>query len=87
MDTNTLEELRSEIDRVLRHPHQLKPNLRREESKAIKQLEADKDCMVLTMEKVVELVVIDKSDYIKKARELLDDTNTNRTFGLTLPTN
>ena len=59
-------------------PHQLKPNLKKEEIKAMKQLKADKDCMVLTAEKGVALVVIDKSHYIKKAKELLEDTNTYR---------
>ena len=41
---------------------------------------ADKDHMVLTTDKSVVLVVMDKSDYIKKAKELLDDTNTYRTI-------
>ena len=36
--------------------------------------------MVLTADKGVALVVIDKSDYIKKAKELLQDTNTYRTI-------
>ena len=80
LDINTVEELRSDIYRVLRQPHQLKPNLRKEEIKAIKQLKADKDCMVLTTDKGVALVVMDRSDYIKKAKELLDDTNTYRTI-------
>ena len=75
-----MEELRSDIYRVLRHPHQLKPNLRREEIKAIKQLKADEECIVLTADKGVALVVMDRSDYIKKAKELLDDTNTYRTI-------
>ena len=80
LDTNTAEELRSDIYRVLRHPYLLKPNLRREEIKAIKQLKADKDHMVLTTDKGLTLVVMDRSDYIKKAKELLDDTNTYRTI-------
>ena len=68
------------IYRVLRQSHRLKPNLRKEEIKAIKQLKADKDHMVLTADKGVALVVMDRSDYIKKAKELLDDTNTYRTI-------
>ena len=40
LDTNTVEELRSEVYRVLRQPHQLKPNLKKEEIKAMKQLKS-----------------------------------------------
>ena len=62
LDSNTVEELRSDIYRVLRQPHQLKTNLKKEEIKAIKQFKADKDCMVLTTDKGVALVVMDRSD-------------------------
>ena len=48
--------------------------------KAMKQLKADKDCMVLTTDKDVALVIMDRSDYIRKANELLDDTSTYRTI-------
>ena len=75
-----MEELRSDIYRALRQPHQLKPNLKKEEIKAINQLKADKDHMVLTADKGVALVVMDRSDYTKKAKELLEDTNTYRTI-------
>ena len=36
--------------------------------------------MVLTTDKCVALMVMDRSDYTKKAKELLDDTNTYRTI-------
>ena len=80
LDANTVEELRADIYRVLRHPYQLKPSLSRDELKAMKQLKADKDCMVLTADKAVALVIMDRRDYIRKARELLDGTNTYRTI-------
>ena len=72
------EELRSEVYRVLRKSHQLKPNLKKDEMIALKQLQTDKNCMVLTADKGVALVVIDRVDYIKKAKEILEDTNTYR---------
>ena len=75
-----MEELRADIYRVLRHPHCLKPNLSRDEIKAMKQLKADKDCMVLTTGKSVAFVVMDRCDYIRKAKELFDYTNTYRTI-------
>ena len=78
LDTNMAEELRSEAYRVLRKPHHPKPNLKKDEIIALKQLKADKNCMVLTADKGVALVVIDTVDYIKKAKEILEDTNTYR---------
>ena len=45
---------------------------------ALKQLKADKNHMVLTADKGVALVVIDRVDYIRKAQEILEDTNTYR---------
>ena len=78
LDTNMAEELRSEAYRLLRKPHHPKPNLKKEEIIALKQLKSDKSCMVLTADKGVALVVIDTVDYIKKAKEILEDTNTYR---------
>ena len=78
LDTNTAEELRSEVYRVLRKPHHPKPNLKKVEFIALKQLKSDNNCMVLTADKGVWLVVIDTVDYIKKAKEILEDTNTYR---------
>ena len=80
LDSNTAEELRADVYRALRHPHQLKLNLSRDEIKAMKQLKVDEDHMVLTTDKGVALVVIDRSDYIRKAPELLDDISTYRTI-------
>ena len=80
LDTNMAEELRSEVYRVLRQPHLLKPNLKKEEIVAMKQLKTDKNHMVLTADKGVTLVAMDRVDYIRKAKELLEDTNTYRTI-------
>ena len=78
LDTKTAEELRSEVYRVLRKPHHPKPNLKKGEIVALKQLKSDKSCMVLTADKGVALVVIDTVDYIRKAKDILEDTNTYR---------
>ena len=43
---------------------------------AIKQLKADKDRVILTADKGVALVILEKKDYIEKAKQLLQDTNT-----------
>ena len=82
LDPNSAEELRSDVYRVLRHPCQLRTNLRKEEITAIKQLKADKERIriIITPDKGVALVVMDRSDYIKKAKELLQDSNAYRTI-------
>ena len=56
LDSNTVEDLIADIYRVLRHPHQLNLNLSRDEIEAMKQLNDDKDHMVLTAHKGVALV-------------------------------
>ena len=85
LDANSAEELRSDIYRVLRQTHHLKPNIKRKELEALRQLKEDKSCMVLTTNKGVALVVIDRTDYIRKAKDLLQDTSTYRTIKGTLP--
>ena len=49
-------------------------NISKEEREAIKTLREDSSCMVLTADKGVALVVMDKSQYIDKCMALLDDT-------------
>ena len=75
-NTNAAEELRSEVYRALRYSRLPKPNLKKEEMKALKQLRLERNQMVLTADKGVAMVVMNRHDYIKKARALLDDTNT-----------
>ena len=65
---------------MIRHPCQLKANLRMEEFTAIKQLKADKERIILTADKGIALVVMDRSDYIRKANELLQDPSTYKTI-------
>ena len=43
---------------------------------AIKQLKADKDRIILTTDKGIALVILEKKDYIEKAKQLLQDANT-----------
>ena len=80
MDAKSAEELRSDVYRVLRHPRQLRPNLSKGEMAAIKQLRADKDRIILTADKGVALVIMERKDYIEKAQQLLQDPNTYKTI-------
>ena len=50
-------------------------NITQEEFRALKELKEDRSRMILTADKGVALVIIDKNDYIQKAEELLN-TNT-----------
>ena len=80
LDAKSAEELRSDVYRVLRHPCQLKPNLSKGEMAVIKQLRADKDRIILTADKGVVLVFMERKDYIEKAQQLLQDPNTYQTI-------
>ena len=80
LDVNSMEELRSEVYRVLNKTHHLKPNINRKELEALRQLRDDKSRMFLTADKGVALVVIDRTEYIQKSKDLLQDTSTYRTI-------
>ena len=80
------DEFRAEIARVLKQARPTKSNISKEEWKAIKELRSDKDHLVVTADKGVALVVIDKKDYILKMNQLLEDKNTYRLLKMD-PTN
>ena len=65
-------ELRGEINAVLRKGKTPKPNLNKEERTAIIQLRKDKDRIILTADKGVAIVVLDREDYNNKAWDLLN---------------
>ena len=78
LNSTEAEELRADIDTILRQSNHPKPSLSKDELKAIKQLKTDKSHIILTTDKWVALVVMDSQDCITKARNLLEDTNTYR---------
>ena len=80
------DEFRVEIARILKQVRPSKPNISKEEWKTIKELRSDKDHLVVTADKGVALVVIDKKDYILKMNQLLEDKNTYRLLKMD-PTN
>ena len=65
------EECRTDINSLLRRAQVPKPNLSKQESIGLAQLQMDKDRLVLTANKRVAMVVMDKEDYIQKAESLL----------------
>ena len=66
------EELRADINRVLRSSHPPKPNLTKAQNSALRELKRDRDRIVLTADKGVAMVVMDRQDYINKANHLLN---------------
>ena len=66
------EELRANINRVLRSSLPPKPNLTKAQNAALRELKRDRDCIVLTADKGVAMVVMDKQDCINKANQSLN---------------
>ena len=73
------EELRADINQVLRSSHPPKPNLTKAQKSAIRELKRDRDCIVLRADKGVAMVIMDRQDYISKANNLLSQ-NTYKTI-------
>ena len=65
------QELRAETHCLLRKARAPKANLTKEEKKALKELRKDEDKIVLTVEKAVAMVVLDRKEYIEKAEAFL----------------
>ena len=59
------------LNQVLRASHPPKPNLTKAQNLAIRELKKDRDCIVLTADKGVAMVIMDRQDYISKANNLL----------------
>ena len=66
-----LRNLRADINWVLRSSHPPKPNLTKAQNLAIRELKRDRDHIVLTADKGVAMVIMDRQDYISKANNLL----------------
>ena len=64
-------ELRAEVNSILRKGIAPKSNLTKQERIGLAELKKDQDRIILTADKGVALVVMDKEDYNQKARELL----------------
>ena len=72
-------ELRADINWVLRSSHPPKPNLTKAQNLAIRKLKMDRDSIVLTADKGVAMVIMDRKDYISKANNQLSQ-NTYKTI-------
>ena len=68
------EELRGEVKSIMKKTKPPKSNISKEEARAMEELKKDQDRMVLTADKGVHMVVMDREDYEKKAEELLSQS-------------
>ena len=64
-------ELRPDINFLLRKAQAPKPNLTRQERLGLAQLKKDMDRVILTVDKGVAMVVMDREDYNTKVESLL----------------
>ena len=64
-------ELRSDVNSLPRKAQMPKPNLTKQERVGLAQLKKDKDRVILTADKGVAMVVMDKEEYVIKVQELL----------------
>ena len=70
-----MEELRVEVKKVpkkAQNANKSPSNITKEELKALQELKKDQDRIILTADKGVALVVMNRTDYIKKSEELLN---------------
>ena len=70
-----VEEMRVEVKKALKKAQcssRQPSNMSRREYQALKELKEDKSRVILTMDKEVSLVIVDRAEYNKKAEELLN---------------
>ena len=66
------EELRADINGVLRSTHPPKLNLTKAQSQALGELKRDRDCTDSTTDKMVAMVIMYRQGYINKSNNLLN---------------
>ena len=77
IDQGKQDEFRVEVKRLLLQDQNNKrlANISKEELKALKELKLDNNRLILTANKGVALVVMDKQEYVKKVEDLLQESS------------
>ena len=65
------EDLGADINRVVRSSHPPKANLSKAEQQAIKEFKRDKSRIILTADKGVAMVVMNRQEYLDKSNNIL----------------
>ena len=86
LEPHNAEELRAEMRGALRHSQEPKRNITKQEVQALVELKKDQLRVILTADKGVAIVIMDKEEYKEKAKLLLKDKGTYKTLK-TDPTN
>ena len=86
LEPHSVKELRAEIRGSLKHSHNPRKNITKEEAQALADLRKDQARVILTADKGVALVVMDRTEYSNKAQDLLEDGGTYKEIK-TDPTN
>ena len=86
LEPHNAEELRAEIRGALRHSHKSRRNITKGEAQTLSELKKDHSRVILTADKGVALVVMDRTEYNNKAQKLLEDGGTYKEIK-TVPTN
>ena len=86
LEPHNAEECRAEMKGALRHSQNPKRNITKQEVQALVELKKDQSRVILTADKGVAIVIMDKEEYKKKAQILLEDKGTYKTLK-TDPTN
>ena len=81
LEQGPAEELRVEVKKILKRAqnnNRSPSNITKEELKALNELKKDQERIILTTDKGVALVVMNKTDYINKSEELLNTSTYKR---------
>ena len=78
MDENKAQDLKSRVKWCLKHSRIPKPNLTRQQIKAVQRLRQDTTIKIIPADKSKATVVLDAAEYYKKMEELLKDSSYKR---------
>ena len=76
LEPHNAEELRAAMRGALRNSQQPTNNITKQEIQELADLRRDQDRVILTADKGVAIVIMDKEDYQQKAKALLEDQGT-----------
>ena len=72
LEPHNAEELRATMRGALRNSQEPTSNITKQEVQVLAELKKDQSRVILTVDKGVAIVIMDKEDYLKKAKALLD---------------
>ena len=76
LEPHNAEELRATMRGALRNSQEPTSNITKQEVQALDELKNDQSRVILTADKGIAIVIMDKEDYLKKAKALLEDQGT-----------